>query len=115
MAKKPDPFLIDEENPEWTDAEFARAKPASEMLPANVLDGLKRKPGQRGPGKKTPKVPVTLRIDAEVLAKLKASGPRWQTRLANLINTAASAKKVEFAAKAGLAKKKAVKRRNDAA
>lgn len=31
--RKPDPELIDDDNPEWTDEDFARAKPASEVLP----------------------------------------------------------------------------------
>ena len=31
MKKKPDPKMIDKENPEWTDAVFAR--PASEVFP----------------------------------------------------------------------------------
>jgi uncharacterized protein (DUF4415 family) len=30
---KPNPELIDEENPEWTAADFKRAKPAREVLP----------------------------------------------------------------------------------
>src|ERR1035437_5144214 len=31
--KKPDPEMIDKENPEWTDAMFAKAKTASEVFP----------------------------------------------------------------------------------
>ena len=33
MSKKPNPELIDDENPEWTAADFAKARPASEVLP----------------------------------------------------------------------------------
>lgn len=33
MGKKPNPELIDDENPEWTAADFAKARPASEVLP----------------------------------------------------------------------------------
>jgi uncharacterized protein (DUF4415 family) len=33
MTKRPDPELIDGENPEWTTQEIARARPASEVLP----------------------------------------------------------------------------------
>ena len=33
MSKKPNPELIDEENPEWTTEQIARARPASEVLP----------------------------------------------------------------------------------
>jgi hypothetical protein len=33
---KPDPELIDEENPEWTVADLKRARPAREVLPKIV-------------------------------------------------------------------------------
>jgi hypothetical protein len=32
MAKRPNPELVDEDNPEWTAQEIARARPASELL-----------------------------------------------------------------------------------
>ena len=32
MGKKPNPELIDDENPEWTAADVANARPASEVL-----------------------------------------------------------------------------------
>ena len=33
MQKRPNPERVDDENPEWTDADFARARPAAQMLP----------------------------------------------------------------------------------
>ena len=36
---------------------------------------------RRGLGRATPKVPTTIRFDADVLAALKATGPGWQTRV----------------------------------
>ena len=45
--KKPDPEMIDKENPEWTDAMFAKAKPASEVFPDLAAHSEKRKRGQR--------------------------------------------------------------------
>ena len=36
----------------------------------------------RGPGKKPPKVLLSLRLPADVLAAWKATGPGWQTRIA---------------------------------
>ncbi len=32
MKKKPNPELIDDENPEWTEEDFKRARPAPEVL-----------------------------------------------------------------------------------
>lgn len=39
----------------------------------------------RGPGKKPAKALVSLRIAPETLARWKASGPGWQTRMAELL------------------------------
>ncbi len=33
MKHEPNPELIDKENPEWTEDDFQRARPASEVLP----------------------------------------------------------------------------------
>ena len=33
MRKRPNPELIDDENPEWTAQDIARARPAREVLP----------------------------------------------------------------------------------
>lgn len=73
MVRKAD--MIDDENPEWTDKEFAAARPAKDVLPPELYAALtKRKPGQRGPGKHPPKVVVSFRIDREVVAHFKAIG-----------------------------------------
>ncbi|WP_375429219.1 BrnA antitoxin family protein [uncultured Sphingomonas sp.] len=70
-----------DDNPEWTDEDFARARPASEMHPPHIVDILVRKPG-RPPGSTTStRQQVTLRLEREVLARLRASGPGWQTRV----------------------------------
>jgi hypothetical protein len=39
MVRKPDPDLVDDENPEWTAEDFARAEPAREMLPKSSITG----------------------------------------------------------------------------
>ena len=46
--KKPDPEMIDKQNPEWTDAMFKRARPASEVFPDLVAHSEKRKRGRAG-------------------------------------------------------------------
>ena len=73
-------IAADPDNPEWTDADFARALPAREFFSPEVyaqLCALR----QRGPKDKPLKVPTTIRFDADVLAALKASGKGWQTRV----------------------------------
>lgn len=45
----------------------------------------------RAPGRPVaehPKVPVTMRVDADVLAAIKASGSGWQTRVNALLREA---------------------------
>jgi uncharacterized protein (DUF4415 family) len=41
----------------------------------------KRKQGQRGPGKRPPKVAINIRLSPEVLDAFKATGNGWQTRV----------------------------------
>ena len=40
MPSVPDPYLIDDENPELTEADFARMRPASEVLPPDLYASL---------------------------------------------------------------------------
>lgn len=70
------------DNPPLTADELANLKPASEVLPPAIFEGLaKRRPGQRGPGRKLPKVAVTLRLDPDIVAAFKREGEGWQTRI----------------------------------
>ena len=83
--KKPDPEMIDRENPEWTDAMFANAKPASEVFPDLAADSEKRKRGQRGPQRKPRKVLIALRLERSTVEAYKASGRGYQTRMAAVL------------------------------
>ena len=76
-----------EENPEWTARDFAKAKPASEILPAEVIAQFRNKGGR--PRAEHPKQAVKLRIDADVLARFRESGPGWQTRINGILRAAA--------------------------
>lgn len=62
-----------DDNPPATDAQLALARPGM------------RRPGQRGPGRKAAKVMVALRLDPEIAAAWRASGPGWQTRVNDLL------------------------------
>ncbi len=67
----------DGDAPELTDAQLAELQPASEALPADVYAELVRR---RGPGKRPAKVPVTIKLEPDVLTALRATGPGWQAR-----------------------------------
>ena len=93
MRKRPNPEMIDDENPEWTEEDFRRARPAAEVLPPELLAILpKRKPGQRGPQRAPVKKKISLRVDEEVLAHYKATGPGWQSRVNEALKKAALGK-----------------------
>src|SRR5882724_4898947 len=100
MAAKPkfDPNRHDE-NPEWTQQDFAKAKPASEVLPPEVMAQFKNKGGR--PRIENPKEAVKLRIDADVLARFRESGPGWQTRINGILRAAVSVHASRAEAKAG--------------
>ncbi len=85
MKKKPDPEMIDKENPEWTDAMFAKARPASEVFPDLAAHSGKRKRGQRGPQKKPRKVLIALRLEVSTVEAYKAGGRGYQTRMAAVL------------------------------
>lgn len=65
---------LDADNPEWTPADFRRAMP---LVDAVIASGSLRK------------IPVLLRVDPDVLARFRASGPGWQTRMNAALRKAA--------------------------
>ena len=67
------------DNPPLTDAELARARPGSAGMPPLMAEAFARRGGR--PRVARPRVPVSLRVPAEVLDAYKAAGPGWQTRM----------------------------------
>lgn len=90
MPRKPNPELIDDENPEWTEADFARARPAAEVLREQfgaeaVAHLLKPKRGR--PPKAARKRAINIRLSPEVLEFFRATGPGWQTRVDEVLKS----------------------------
>ncbi len=77
------------ENPEISEAEFAKMKPAHEIAP-HLIERHRR---TRGPQKAPTKVQMTMRIDADILEYYKASGARWQTRINDALRKSMPANK----------------------
>ncbi|MEJ7933638.1 BrnA antitoxin family protein [Sphingobium sp. AN558] len=77
MAKQ-SPVVFDDNNPEWTKEDFARAVPF-EQAPAHIQAAFAKSKGGRPKGSN--KEQVALRIDKDVLEKFRAAGPGWQTRI----------------------------------
>jgi uncharacterized protein (DUF4415 family) len=65
------------DNPELTKADFAKAKPFSEVFPrlsASIRKG-------RGPNKAPTKELVSIRLSRNVIEHFKKGGEGWQTRI----------------------------------
>lgn len=77
----------DPDAPEATDEQIAQARPFGEAFPA-LSDAMRKNAGGR-PKAENPKVAVSLRLDQDVVARFKASGPGWQTRMNSALRDAA--------------------------
>lgn len=78
----------DKTNPEWTVEDFRNARPLLEVLPKETVAAIRRMRGQRGPQKSPTKELISLRLDREVLAALRATGLGWQTRANDTLRAA---------------------------
>jgi uncharacterized protein (DUF4415 family) len=78
----------DATNPEWTAENFRNARPLLEVLPKPIVDAIRRSRGQRGPQKSPTKELISLRLDRDVLAALRATGLGWQTRANDALRAA---------------------------
>jgi len=83
MKRKPNPELIDKENPEWTEEDFQHSRPASEVLPELFgPQGASEMIKSRGrPKAALTKTHVNIRLDTDVLEAFKSTGRGWQTRI----------------------------------
>lgn len=83
IAKDPD-------NPEWTEEDFKRARPAREVFPPEFFEGIEemRRRLRGRPKLETPKKLVTLRLDQDVVEKFRATGKGWQSRINEVLKHA---------------------------
>ena len=93
MSRKQQEPIIDDDNPEWTKEDFARAVrfPKGVKLkdiPVETLLRLTR----RGPQKAPTKVAVSIRLSPEVISHFKAKGPGWQSRIDDALRKIAKIK-----------------------
>ncbi len=77
----------DPDAPEATEDQLAQARPFAEVFPA-LAEAMRKNAGGR-PKAYNPKVAVSLRLDQDVVARFKASGPGWQTRMNRALREAA--------------------------
>ena len=75
MSKKPNPELIAEETPEWTD-EMVKQSVRFSALPDSLQAKLRGRPKAA-----VTKERITIRLSQEVVERFRASGDGWQTRM----------------------------------
>jgi uncharacterized protein (DUF4415 family) len=66
-----------------TAAELRTARPARDAIP-HIIEAVRRRGRPRGESKAL----VTLRLDKDVVAALRAGGEGWQTRINELLRAA---------------------------
>jgi uncharacterized protein (DUF4415 family) len=83
MSRKLKEPVFDDDNPEWTKADFAAATnfPSGVKLKDLKPAELDRLVGKRGAQKAPTKIPVSIRLSPEVVKHFKAKGPGWQSRI----------------------------------
>jgi uncharacterized protein (DUF4415 family) len=79
-------IAADPDAPEWTDADFAAARPAAEVMPPEFTAAHERR--KRGRQRKPTKVLVSIRLDRDVVEQLRQSGEGWQSRANDLLRKA---------------------------
>jgi uncharacterized protein (DUF4415 family) len=62
------------DNPEWTEEDFKNAKPFAEVFP-DLAEAIRK----RGPART--KEAISIRLDIDLVEKLRATGPGWQSRV----------------------------------
>lgn len=77
-------IAADPDTREMTDADFARMRPASEVLP----DLVANPPRVRGQQKAPTKTAVSIRLDKDIVEALRATGRGWQGRANDLLRAA---------------------------
>lgn len=80
MSRKSKEPIFDDDNPEWTAEDFARAtKYPAGMKLKDIVEEIARARGR--PKLDTPKEAISLRLDADVVEAYRKTGDGWQTRI----------------------------------
>lgn len=72
--------------PELTRDRMRKARRGRDLLPEALLAQFRRGPGR--PAADNPKVPVSIRLDKDVVDHFRATGEGWQTRINNILRAA---------------------------
>jgi uncharacterized protein (DUF4415 family) len=78
-----------DEAPEWTDEVFDRAAVYNDGKLVKAAQGTLTRRGR--PKLANPKRQVTLRLDSDVIDRLRETGPGWQSRINEILRNAVKA------------------------
>lgn len=78
-------IAADPDDAEATDEELAQARPFAEVFP-ELMESIRRARGR--PPSDDPKQAVTLRLSAKTLARFKAAGDDWRSRMVKVLEKA---------------------------
>lgn len=85
LASQPEPDPDDPDNPERNVEDFARAQ-GPESLSEAELDAFPLTRARlRGAQKASAKEPVSIRLDADVVAWFRGTGDGWRTRISDIL------------------------------
>ena len=80
MTRRLEVNLDDPDNPEWTGADFTRARPTAEVIGEEAAALLVRRPGRPAKPAAERKRHVSLRLPPDLIDAARATGPGWQSR-----------------------------------
>ncbi|MGE3875495.1 MAG: BrnA antitoxin family protein [Parvibaculaceae bacterium] len=72
-------------NPKWTKSSIEASVPFSDTLP-HLASAIKRSRGR--PALQSPRQQISIRLDPDVIEKFKATGPKWQSRINDVLKRA---------------------------
>jgi uncharacterized protein (DUF4415 family) len=73
------------DSPPLTDEQIAQARPFAEVFP-DLAESIRRSRGR--PKAEKPLQHVSIRLDPDVVAKFKATGKGWQSRINEILKAA---------------------------
>jgi uncharacterized protein (DUF4415 family) len=93
MPRKLKEPVFDDDNPEWTEEDFAIATRFEPSIKAKDLTPeILARVARRGPQRAPTKVAVSIRLSPEVISYFKAKGPGWQSKIDEALRKIAKVK-----------------------
>jgi uncharacterized protein (DUF4415 family) len=80
------------DSPELTEADFAKAKPARDVLPESFFASIEAHQRDKAAANEDAQETVSLRLDRDVLARFRQGRGDWQARINSTLRKAVGLK-----------------------